>query len=392
MRTRRRHKDGVVALVMSATIMAWPTQAAQWTIETVDTTGAGYFTSLKADSAGNLHAAYIPETFGHPLKYAFWDRVVKRWFTMQVAKGASFSTLVLDSKEHPRISYADAGTGLGCKLEYASWNGSWKVDPIDVHPGGVVAYYTSIALDKNDNPFLTYYHYAEPNNEPVVHLGNVFWTGTYWAWMYVDRGHGSGKFNSIAIDSNGWPQIAYANVTAETQSLRYATWNGKVWNREIIEGAGRALPIYSVSMVLDKKDVPHIVYTDLAHRWIKYATRRNRKWETEVVDSYVAAAEGQGYWDRDGIVLDAQGNPYVSYFDKGLGQLRVAHRVDGRWEREIVDGNMSGLTSSLAIADGMLWVSYAGLFEQSFKVAHRPLEEPGNAVSQVRGAASVVKK
>jgi hypothetical protein len=382
----RRGSDGLV--VVAAAIFAWPIQAAQWTIETVDIAGAGYFTSLKADRGGNLHAAYVTQTWGNPLKYAFWDRALKRWFTMDVAKNASFCTLVLDSKDHPHISYADFGTGLGCKLQYASWDGSWKVQPIDVIPGGVIGYFTSVALDQKDMPVLTYYVYADPNNTPVVHLGSVFWTGSYWAAMFADRAHGSGKFNSVAIDSTGRPQIAYANVTAETQSLRYATWNGTTWNREIIEGASGPLPVYSVSMVLDKKDVPHIAYTELGHKWIKYATRPKGKWETEIVDSYVSAAQGQGFWDRNGIVLDTQGNPYISYFDKGVGQLKVAHRVNGRWERDVVDGNMSGMTSSLAIADGVLWVSYAALYERSFKVAHRSLEEPANSLSKERTVTS----
>lgn len=376
--------------VLIAAGLASPGKA-QWTIETVDSSGAGYFTSMKADSRGNLHAAYVPETFGHPVKYAFWDSILKKWFTMDVGKNASFTTLILDSKERPRISWADFGTGLGCKLEYAVWDGTWKIEPINPHPGGVIAYYTSLALDKEDNPIITYYHYADPNNGAVVHLGSIFWNGRYWASLYVDWAHGSGKFNSLAMDSTGRPQVAYANVTAETESLRYATWDGKSWKREIIEGISKAYPVYSVSMVLDKHDVPHIVYTALADRRVKYATRRNGKWEIEVVDSYMAAAEGQGYWDRDGIVLDAEGNPYVSYFDKGLGVLKVAHRVNGRWVNEVVDKNMSGMDSSLAIADGMLWVSYAALYEQSFKVAHRPLTVV-NTVSEDRGVTTPAKK
>ena len=244
---------------------------------------------------------------------------------------------------------------------------------------GAIGYFTSIALDQKDNPVLTYYDYEDAEKNNVLHLGSVFWKGSYWAVAIVDRTCGSGKFNSVAIDSAGRPQIAYANVSYETDSLRYATWDGNTWKREIIEGAAAPFPTYSVSMVLDKKDVPHIVYTDLSHKLIKYATRRNGKWETEVVDSYLAAADGMGYWDRNGIVVDSEGNPYVSYFDKGAGLLKISHRVNGRWQREIVDRNMSGMTSSLAIADGMLWVSYAALYEHSFKVASRPLEEAAQA-------------
>jgi hypothetical protein len=197
----------------------------------------------------------------------------------------------------------------------------------------------------------------------------------------------------MVMDSTGHPQIAYANVSYETASLRYATWDGKGWKLEFIEGADGPYPVYSVSMVLDKKDNPHIVYTNTGRRWIKYATRRNGKWETEVVDACQGVAEGQGYWDRNAIVLDPQGNPYVSYFDMKAGLLKVAHRVNGKWLVEVVDRNLSGMTSSLAIAGGSIWVSYAALADRSLKVAHRPLEDaPASAASVQREVVSASKQ
>lgn len=373
MRSPRTHARWLAAIFMAAAAIG-SGRAAEWTIQSVDACGAGYYSSMKVDSQGNLHAAYVCEVSDRPLKYAFWDHIVKRWFTMQVAKGASFSTLVLDSKEHPHISFADWGSGPGCKLRHAAWDGGWKVDPINVHPGAAIAYYTSMAFDQKDNPIFTYYHYADQANSFVLQLGSVFWEGSYWGVSKVDRTRGSGKFNSVAIDSKGHPVIAYANVSAETESLRYATWDGKRWNVEFIEGSTGPVPIYSVSMVLDRKDVPHIAYTQLGPRVVKYATRVNGQWQIEAVDSYVAAADGDGYWDRDGIVLGPQGDPYVSYFDKGLGELKIAHRIQGKWKVEVVDGNMSGMMSSLAVTDGALWVSYAAIFDGAFKVAHRPLD------------------
>src|SRR5262249_43233733 len=140
--------------------------------------------------------------------------------------------------------------------------------------------------------------------------------------------------------------------------------------------------VYSVSMVLDKKDTPHIVYTNTGRRWVKYATRRNGKWVTEIIDTCEGIAAGQGYWDRNPIALAPQGNPHTSYFDMKAGVLKVAHRVNGRWMAEVVDRNLSGMTSSLAFAGGSVWVSYASLGERSFKVAHRPLEDaPASAAS-----------
>ena len=157
---------------------------------------------------------------------------------MKVAGNAAFCTLVLDSKQYPRISYADFGTGLGANLRYATWDGSaWKTVPITIQVGAVVAYYTSIALDANDKPFFSFYDYADPSNTFRLRMRSVFSMGNYWEANTVDPQGGSGKFNSIAVDSKGNPHIAYANVRYESSSLRYASWDGKAWKTEILDGA-----------------------------------------------------------------------------------------------------------------------------------------------------------
>ena len=37
------------------------------------------------------------------------------------------------------------------------------------------------------------------------------WNGKFWALTTVDSTLGTGKFNSIAVDSKGHPHIAYAD-------------------------------------------------------------------------------------------------------------------------------------------------------------------------------------
>jgi hypothetical protein len=344
--------------------------AAEWNIETVDTTGTAQFTSLKIDRDGNVHVAYVADDDSHTLRYAIWDHQLKKWFTMPVAPQASFCTLVLDSKQYPHISYADFGTGLGAKLRHAYWDGSkWHLMPIDVDPGAVVAYYTSIALDANDNPFFSFYDYADRTNTFRLRLRSVFWMGSYWQALTVDREGGSGKFNSIAIDSQGHPQIAYANVRYESSSLRYAAWNGTEWKRERIEGSpGRPFPVYSVSMVLDKNDSPHIAYTDMVRGVLKYATKAGGTWRTQPID-FIA----DSYPDRDGITVDGEGNPYLTYHDKKRGTLKLASRQNGKWMIELVDEGFVGYTSSPAIYQDTLWISYADENGHSLKIARRPL-------------------
>jgi hypothetical protein len=291
---------------------------------------------------------------------------------MTVTGIASFCTLRLDSKQRPHISYADHGTGLGARLRHAEWDGnSWKVTPITIQAGAVVAYYTGLALDANDKPFFSYYDYADPGNNFRLRMRSVFWIDDHWEARTVDAQGGSGKFNDAVIDSAGRPQIAYANVKAETSGLRYAIWNGSSWMTEILEGGAGPVPVFSVAMLLDKRDNPHITYSLTQTGTIKYATKVGGQWVMQAVDSVRQVA----YPDRNGIALDDQGNPYISYYDAKMGVLKVASRHNGKWMAETLDSNFSGFTSSLAIDHDTLWVAYADEMGKGLKVAHRPLTQ-----------------
>jgi hypothetical protein len=363
----------LVAFATPLLVFAGMTVAAEWKIETVDPSGSGHFTSMKIDVDGNVHVAYIPESEGNPLKYAFWDHRLEKWFTMTVSKAASFCALTLDSKQRPHISYTERGMAKGAKLRYVAWDGaSWHDQAVSPANDSIVGYYSSIGLDAADNPTFSYYDYVGPGGaDNTLRLRSVSRVDSHWEVRLVDRTRGSGKFNSLAVDSKGRPRIAYANVSWETSGLRYAEWNGSEWSYEVIEGISEPCPIYSVALVLDKNDNPHIAYTDVRRRLVKYATRRNGKWQTEAVDSISAEA----YPDRNGIAVDNDGNPYLGYYDGGAGTLKVAYRKSGKWYGEVLDQNAAGFTSSLQISGGMLWVSYADDGIGALKVARRPLVE-----------------
>jgi hypothetical protein len=383
----RRILAGAFTLVGVGLITAGLLDAAEWKVEVVDQSGSGRFTSLKIDTSGNAHLAYVPDIDGHPLKYAFWDHKLDRWFTMTIAINASFCTLVLDSQQRPHISFADQGTGKGSRIQYARWDGAtWKIDAVSPRSEAVVGYYTSIALNAEDKPVFSYYDYIGPDGGQTLRLRSVFWGGNYWGVQIVDPVPGSGKFNSIAIDSKGHPHIAYANVKAETMSLRYATLNGDSWTTEILEGIQGPTGIFSVSMVMDKADNPHIAYTDVARRLVKYATRENGQWHLYDVD----VIKGVGLPDRNGIALDSEGRPYISYFDTGAGVLKVTSRKGDKWYAETIATDFAGFTSSLQIHDDTLWVAFADDNNGAVKVARRRLEGRAASSTQSRPAASKV--
>jgi len=356
--------------VAAGLLIASAAHASVWQIDTVDSSSAGKYASLKIDRDGNVHVAYVTEDYLHTLKYGFWDHALKRWFTMTVTPRASFCSLTLDSKQRPHISFTDPGTTKGAKLRYAHWDGAaWKVQPIPL-ASDTFGYYTSIVLDKNDKPTISYYDYEGPGNIGfVLRLRTVAFNGSYWEARTIDDEGGSGKFNSMAIDSASHLQIAYANVKTEHASLRFAKSNGKQWTLEKLEGQAEPLAVYSVALTLDKNDTPHIAYSDVHNHLIKYATRKDGKWVLEAVDSVNIV----GYPDRNGIAVDAEGNPYLTYFDAGAGLLKLAYRQNGKWMVEIIDRNFAGFTSSVQIDNGTIWIAYADEFGGAFRCAHRPL-------------------
>lgn len=376
---------GLVVFAFVCFAQAEDKQTMGWQIGTIDTSGSGRHSSLRFDKFGNAHVAYILENSEHPLKYGFWDHNLGRWFTMVVSKSASFCALTLDSKQHPHISYADYGTGKGSKVRYFYWDGdAWKTRPIEVN-SDVVAYYTSIGLDANDYPTISYYEYEGPGSGFALRLKAVSWNGMYWEGRTVDPTPGSGKFNSLASGPAGSIHVAYANVRADNASLRYGHWNGQSWDTEILEGLRMPFYTFSVAMTVDGSDNPHIVYTDTANLLIKYASRRNGKWELQAVDSILK----EGYPDRNGITVDSHGNPYLSYFDAGRGILKVAYHSGSKWVGEVVDENNAGFGSSIQIDDGMLWVTYADDGGGTFKFARRRLPD---AAAQGQGSMPALRR
>ena len=361
--------------------------AATWKVELVDAEGSGTFSSLKLDDRGNAHLAYVVgDGRGYPLKYAFRDSVLNRWFVMKIATGASFCSLTLDSKNHPHISFADFGTASGSKVRYAHWDGNlWNLEAIPLN-SDVVGYFTSIGLDRDDRPAISFYEYRGPKGTDFKdRLRVVRREGQVWSVETVDGDEGSGKFNSLAVDQRGVIHVAYANVGAAKASMRYASWNGK-WNLELIDGRaqnnGESVG-FSTALILDKDGTPHVTYMNESRNILKYAVRRNGRWEIELVDQLVK----MGYPDRNSIALDEEGRPYIGYYDAGRGALKLAHREGGKWVTEIVDNNSAGYTSSLQIHDGVIWVSYTDEANHGVKVAHAEIGRT-DAPAPSQGAAN----
>jgi hypothetical protein len=348
--------------------------AGEWLSGVVDGAMGGKYSSLKLDGSGNAHVAYYDEVQGS-IGYSFWDHQLNKWFNTSLDRGSGFCSLVLDSKQRPHISFTE-GSG---RLKHVYWDGSsWQRQVIDVH-AKVINYYTSITLDAKDNPSISFYEeFGAGDNR--LRLRIVTWNGAFWEVRTADPDLGSGKFNSMVTNAAGNLEIAYGVVEYQNASLRYARWNGRSWDVEILEGKGQpGTSMWSVAMVLDKNGAPHVTYTDVVNGVLKYATRKDGKWRFIAVDSLSRVA----YPDRNGIALDSQGRPHISYFDAGAGVLKVAHQEGEQWVIETVDRGGAGFTSSLEIDKGWLWLTYANAEGTGLKVLRTRLENHGQKTRAV---------
>lgn len=359
-----------VLVVLAGFLPAAHAQSDAWERGRVEGSIAGSYSSLRMDAHGNGHVCYMDESSG-VLQYSFWSVDLNKWFTTTLDNGTGFASLALDSKQRPHISYAAFG-----KLKHVYWDGSsWQKEVVPL-PSKEITYYTSIALDAEDNPSMSFYEIVGASGDQMIRLRVITWAGGVWELSTVDQDRGSGKFNSIAVDSAGRRHVAYGNVSYENASLRYARWIDGRWKTEILEGAGvPGTYRQAVMLILDREGRPHIAYSDVLNRAAKYATVVDGKWVVQTIGPVAAVA----YPDRNGLALDDRGTPYVSYYDPKRGVLTLGYRDGQRWITEIVDDGFAGFTSSLQIHDGTIWITYSGGPGGGLKFARRPIGKAGKA-------------
>jgi len=454
--SKQRRWIPVIILMITGVLLIGSVSAASefspWTLQTVASTGdVGEYSSVALNASGNPSISYHDKTNGN-LMYASWNGSTWVITTVDASKKdvdshsswgwgrgggwgwgwgcdayytkychgtgsvGEYTSLAFDNSGNPRISYYDESNK---DLKYAAWDGTqWVITTVDGnnYKKGTqkgcnwdgdhgryqsdtinVGKYSSLVLDSNGNPRISYY---DETNEDLKYAS---WDGSKWVITTVDASkrdnnnhswgwgwgndhdsaytkyyHGTGKigeYSSLALDSSGKPRISYYDES--NKDLKYASWDGSTWVITTVDGTNykkgnqkgcnwdwnhhkpqsNSINVgdYS-SLALDSNGNARISYYDKTNKDLKYASWDGSRWVITTIESAGNVGE------YSSLELDANGSPRIGYYDASRGNLKFAswNLTTSLWVTEIVDSSKKvGTFTSLALdKNGIPRISY----------------------------------
>ena len=220
--------------------------------------------------------------------------------------------ITVDSQNRPHISAIDPQDFGGRGMEYYGLNdsGDWVVE--DVGTGPITyKYATSIAVDLQGNPHITYFD--QNDNDLAIASRNA----SGWSISKVDTAGDTGLFSHLQIDDEGRFHISYFQRGSTSSGVvKYATRGSDETNWEIREvdsldqltfGFVGARNITSLD--LDSKGNPWIAYSD--EQKLKLAVWDGSGWQLQTV----VDAESKTLGQLVSMKLDFQDQPHLTYFE-----------------------------------------------------------------------------
>jgi PKD repeat protein len=325
----------------------------KWVVVTVDSTGTtGQYTSLVLDSSDHPHISYFYETPGF-LRYAHHNGT--SW-SFAIPDGTSIagkgSSIALDSSEYPCISYQGSTTFL----KYAWYNGtSWDRTPADNNPCS----YTSIAIDTSDHPHIVFYRFD------TTDLRYTYYNGSTWVPYNVETDQDSGQHPGIVLDGSGYPHVSYSKYLGAPDNygiLRYAFKDAGGWHVATADsGVERG---YQSSIALYGGE-PFISHNDASTNDLIFTTYSGG-WSSVPVDT----TDSVGTFTS--IEVDSAGNPHISYYQATAQNLKYAFYDGADWQLRTIDsaGDVGQYTSLALDSGGYPHITYYDATNGDLKYAY----------------------
>lgn len=192
-----------------------------------------------------------------------------------------------------------------------------------------------------------------------------------------------GKYASMAVAQDGTVWVAYQDLSLE--ALRWARRDPatRTWENNTADGGGEPSGNagYFASLAIDATSSPVVAHHDEAMGQLRLSRWNGTAFTSLVLD------EGEATTDEAGEAVEADvgefasltiqdGVEYVAYYDRALGNLKLAWGTAGNMTIEVVDqeGDV-GQWPDVIVSEGQLWIAYHDVANQDLKLAHGA---PGN--------------
>ncbi|MCW5874035.1 MAG: hypothetical protein KIS88_05250 [Anaerolineales bacterium] len=287
-------------------------ECSTWVANKVDDAGTGSYASLQLTSAGlpvisyrrgnNLYLAMCATPACEP-----GSVTVKTLDNRTGGTVGGYTSLQLDANERPILSYSrTAGTNVGLWVAYCSDADCASVTLNRVGDTAGVNY-TSMKLNSSGNPVIAY--------EAASNVRLVTCTapdcGTFNAFQIIDTGGQNGGDISLQLDASGLPRAVYYNGDSnEIRLLLCSTAACTSGNRSLVSLPDTSLS-NATSLVLDGSGNPVFTYGDL--RSTANQLKLTRCSDASCSASLTTVLDPVRTFSTS-LALDCAGNPVVAYY------------------------------------------------------------------------------
>ncbi|MFN3215260.1 MAG: calcium-binding protein [Acidimicrobiales bacterium] len=335
---------------------------------------AGRYSSLALDAAGNPVISYLesdnnemrvlrctnPDCSGTQTPRSFGP-----------GSGGLESAMTLSSDGNPVIASFDSNIALQV-LACTTPDCSGTQTPTNPGGAGNTARDISITLDADDNPVMSYWRSGD-DDLMVLRCTTPDCSGSQTP-VTVDSTGFVGRSSSIALGADGNPVISYLDDTnLDLKVVRCDTSDCSDAQTPVtVDAAGDVG--FQTSLVLGADDNPVIAYYDLTNGDLKIVRCGTPDCSGTQAPQRPATAGDVGA--TPSLVLDADGNPVIAYYDVTDGDLELLHCTNpdcsGTQTPRTVDatGDVEQNASLVLDANGNPVVSYYDFTNGDLKVLH----------------------
>lgn len=299
-------------------------------------------------------------------------------------------SLAIDSAGRPRVAFG------GDHLYYAWYDGAvWHTVVVDDSPG--VGRYTSLALEADDTPHISYYDAADGDLRYVTGVPQPDGSCVFGESQAVDSAGNVGMYSAIALDGS-LPRIAYYDATLT--ALKHVTQRSDgTWEEPVVidgyeegaEGDDREVGEY-VSLAIDTAGASHVSYRGEVAEYIEgrllvtdtlaYATNVGGGWQAEPIIADVSSQDSTELWLGYHTCIAVTGGgssalPYISFRRRFPNEAFFAYKdVSNAWHQEkVADTLDAGAFTSLVVVDQTAYMSWYEAYRADLWLASKSLTD-----------------